>query len=208
MPDWDLMHGIPVKVILAYVHSTLGTDHYKPGDGHSAGTIAKKLAKSVKEQGEGYLRLGQVIEGMRYEDQEILLRLRRNPGTSSRPSQASKHASDFSRDDAGVVDEISVDRIIIATQASAAKDLLGMLDRALADHGDKAERRRISAMRRALDSVEYRVSHGTTQAQPRSTLGQSAPNLRARVVALNLRLHDLLRLLGRPTIRSLIIRKR
>lgn len=152
MPDWDLMHGIPVKVILEYVHTTVGTDHYKPAEGHSAGTIAKKLAKSVEEQGEGYLRLGETIERMECGEEGISLKLRKRSLNSTAEAQDEQG-------EAGV-EEITVDRIVIATQASAAKELLGMLDRALTDEPDKAERRRIATMRKALESVEYRVSLG------------------------------------------------
>jgi hypothetical protein len=55
-------------------------------------------------------------------------------------------------------EEVIVDKVVIATQASSARVLLGMLEQSLREQGDSTERKRIKKMLRGLDDVEYRVS--------------------------------------------------
>jgi len=117
----------PIGSLLDYVHSTIGTSHFTLGPGCSAGTVANVLALSVVKQGPGYLRLGEEVLDMRYESGGVRMRCRSG--------------------------DISVDQVVIATQASAAMVLLGMLQKSLSG----AELKRVSRMRAALTKVEYRV---------------------------------------------------
>jgi hypothetical protein len=59
-------------------------------------------------------------------------------------------------------EEVIVDRVVVATQASSARVLLGMLEQSLREQGESTEesteRKRIKKMLRGLDDVEYRVS--------------------------------------------------
>lgn len=120
--------GAPLPVLLEYVYSTFGTDHYSIGGGLSASSIAERLARPVREQGEGYLRLGASIQELRWVDGMVEVVL--EDGT------------------------IQVDKVIIATQASSAQVLLEMLLPSVPIE----EKRRVGTMLKGLDEVEYRVS--------------------------------------------------
>lgn len=122
----------PVGSLLDYVHSTLGTSHFTLGPGYSAGTVAGRLASEVEKQGAGYSRLGEEVLDIEY-DEEIRIRCRGG--------------------------DIQVDQIVLATQASAAAMLLGMLEKSLREKGEKEELKRVCGMRNALREVEYRVSN-------------------------------------------------
>jgi protoporphyrinogen oxidase len=136
MPE-DEVYRTPVKVLLEYVHKTVGTDHYTPAPGHSARTIAEKLAASVKEQGKGYVRLGNAVKRLKFERGEVVVQLSSQPGIGE--------------------EDIRVDRVVLATPASVAGALLGLLEDSIQEAGeDEAERLRI--IKSALRGVRYKVS--------------------------------------------------
>lgn len=123
----------PIGCLLDYVHSTFGTSHYTLGQGYTAANVAEKLVEEVKEQGEGYLRLGEQVHGMEY--------------VSGGRVKVKCRGGD-----------VEVDEVVLATQASAAVLLLGMLEGNLEDKGVIGELQRVKGMKRALGQVEYRVS--------------------------------------------------
>lgn len=130
MSTTDVLNS-PVGSLLDYVHSTMGTSHFTLATGNSAGTVAGRLAKEVERQGDGYLRLGEEVLDMEY-DGRVKIKCRSG--------------------------EILVDQVVVATQASAAAVILGMLEASLSQSDNNSERQRISGMRNALREVEYRVS--------------------------------------------------
>jgi hypothetical protein len=123
----------PVGCLLDYVHTTVGTAHYTLSPGTGAAEVADRLADEVRAQGPGYLRLGEVITGLEHRDGKVAV-----------------HCSGR--------EEVIVDKVVIATQASSGRVLLGMLEQSLREQGDSTERKRIKKMLRGLDDVEYRVS--------------------------------------------------
>ena len=127
MPESEV-YETQVGTLLEYIHKTVGTDHFTPGPGHSARTIAEKLSTPVKEQGGGYLRLGSEVKGLRREGGEVVVEL----GDG----------------------EVRVDRVVLATPASVAGKLLGMLESSV--EGNEGER--VGVMRGALKGVRYKVS--------------------------------------------------
>jgi hypothetical protein len=127
MPE-DEVYKTPVGILLEYIHKTVGTDHYSPTKGHSARTIAERLVTPVKEQGEGYLKLGAEVKGLKKVGEEVVVELADG--------------------------EIRVDRVVLATPASVAAKLLGMLEDSLEGH----ERDRVGLMKSALKGVRYKVS--------------------------------------------------
>ncbi|OCF42573.1 hypothetical protein I317_03557 [Kwoniella heveanensis CBS 569] len=142
--------NLPVRVILEYVHKTLGTSHYHLARGHSAADVARLLSDPVREQGEGYVRLLTEIMGLK-QDEEGGVRV-------------------VFRTEGGGDDEIMVDRVVLATQASVAHRLLKGFERDLRQAGLEKERRRIDRMKQALSSVRYRetivVTHRDTSVLP------------------------------------------
>jgi len=127
MPESEV-YETQVGTLLEYIHKTVGTDHFTPGPGHSARTIAEKLSSPVKGQGEGYLKVGSEVKGLRREGGEVVVEL----GDG----------------------EVRVDRVVLATPASVAGKLLEMLESSV--EGNEAER--VGIMRGALNSVRYKVS--------------------------------------------------
>jgi hypothetical protein len=123
--------------LLDYVHSTVGTSHFTLAPGISAGTVAMRLAEEVEAQGEGYLRVGEEVLDLVYSAGEGNITVKCRGG------------------------DIEVDQVVLATQASAAAVLLGMLEKTL-KAGAEAERSRVSRMRDALSEVEYRVSDSSS----------------------------------------------
>ncbi len=122
----------PVHCLLEYIHATVGTPHYVLGSGFTAAEVAARLIKPVVDQGGGYLRLGAEITGLESRDGAVVVKLG--------------------------IEEIEVDTVVIATQASAAVGLIGMLEASLAKRGEKGELRRVRGMKKALSEVKYRVS--------------------------------------------------
>lgn len=119
----------PLPALLEYVHATIGTRHYSLGDSFSAGSVADRLARPVREQGKGYLKLGAKVNSLMWKDGQV---------------------EAVFQD--GVV--VEVDKVVVATQATSAKVLLSMLKSSL----DESEQRRVAQMEKGLDEVEYRVS--------------------------------------------------
>lgn len=119
---WDTR----ADVLLDYIHAGVGTSHYSLSGGMSARDVARLLAEPVRAQGADHVRLGTGIDGITYADDGLTLSLGE--------------------------DEITVDRVVVATQASAARALLGTLEPSL----PKAEARRVKRMRSALAHVHYR----------------------------------------------------
>ncbi|WWC65427.1 uncharacterized protein I303_108045 [Kwoniella dejecticola CBS 10117] len=154
MTDADVW-SLPVRIVLEYIHLTLGTDHYHPAEGYSAADIAKKLVRPVLAQSEDHLKLSTEIIGLEYISAEEGIRL------SMKTSSA---------DAGGRNEEIMVDRVILATQASVAKRLLEGLEDSLRGVGRDKEKRKISEMRAALGKVRYRetivVTHRDTSILP------------------------------------------
>lgn len=136
MPDSDV-YGSPAKSILEYIHLTVGTDHYALAKGFSARTIAELLSAPVREQGEGYLRLGSTITSLRHEGEQVVLGLE------------------------GGEEELNVDRVVLATPASVSSAFLGMMEDCM-DNSDAGvdERTRIRRMKKVLSQVRYKVSLG------------------------------------------------
>jgi len=134
MPE-DEVYATQVGVLLEYIHKTVGTDHYSPARGHSARTIAERLVAPVKDQAQGFLRLGAEIKGLRREGEEVVVQLRGGGGDG---------------------EEVRVDRVVLATPASVAGRLLGLLGDSL--DGSDGERERMEVMRGALKGVRYKVS--------------------------------------------------
>jgi hypothetical protein len=123
----------PVGCLLEYVHTTIGTAHYTLSPGTGATEVAHRLADEVRAEGFGHLRLGEVITGLEYRDGKVAVQCSGS-------------------------EEVIVDRVVVATQASSARVLLGMLEQSLREQGESTERKRIKKMLRGLDDVEYRVS--------------------------------------------------
>jgi flavin-dependent dehydrogenase len=152
MPE-DEVFRTPTKHLLEYIHKTVGTDHYSPARGHSARTIANRLARAVEDQGEGYVLLGKTVSGLRYEGEEVVVSFK---GRNEEEGEA------------GEEQEVNVDRVILATPASVALSLLGMLEESLtprasntssgAESEEEKEMQRVKTMRSALKKVRYKVS--------------------------------------------------
>ncbi|CAK9786435.1 FAD/NAD(P)-binding domain-containing protein [Cutaneotrichosporon oleaginosum] len=160
---WDTR----ADVLLDYIHAGVGTSHYTLGGGMSARDVARLLAEPVRAQGEDHVRLGTGIKSITYSDDGLTLSL---------------------DDDA----KLEVDRVVVATQASAARALLSTLEPSL----PAAEGKRVARMRQALAHVHYRdtivVTHrdrsvlpatpdirdiNLVQPAPRESAGDDTPEL-------------------------------
>jgi hypothetical protein len=133
----DDVYSTPVKPLLEYIHSTVGTWHYTLGDGHTARDVAESLAEPVRSQDgeEDYLRLGTWIMDMEV-GKEGTVRLRMSDGAV-----------------------LEVSRVVLATQASAAGVMLGMAENAMRGvEGYEGELGRVRRMGRGVKEVDYRVS--------------------------------------------------
>jgi hypothetical protein len=127
----------PFTFFAEYIHTTIGTPHYTLANA-SAQTVAEKLAHEVSAQGKGHLRL----------NEEIASISRKNDGGEQDPEGSL--GIGFKNGD-----NITVDRLVVATQASAAGNLLKMLQGSL--RGKEAAR--VSKMRDGLRQVEYTVGN-------------------------------------------------
>ncbi|WVQ95727.1 hypothetical protein IAU59_002826 [Kwoniella sp. CBS 9459] len=131
---WEL----PVRVILEYVHKTLGTSHYHLARGYSAADVARLLSESVRVQGEGHVRLSTEIMGLEHDDDGGLkLALGRKGETAE-------------------CEDLLVDKVVLATQASVAHRLLKGFEKDLRQAGLEKERRQVDRMKQALGAVRYR----------------------------------------------------
>ncbi|WWD08504.1 hypothetical protein V865_006616 [Kwoniella europaea PYCC6329] len=148
---------LPMKVILEYIHLTLGTDHYQLSKGYTASTIAELLAKPIREQGEGYVRLSTEIMGLEY-DGDVSIKMKKS--TAQRQGQQEGEEEE----------RITVDKVVLATPASVAKILLEGLESSLNNNRQIKEGRRVGQMRAALGKVNYRetivVTHRDTAILP------------------------------------------
>ena len=131
MTSLDVLHT-PLPALLDYIHAGMGTAHYTLGSGFSAGTIAEMLVKPLRQQGEGYVRLHTTITGMNW-DSNV------NGGEVEIAFEGGE--------------TVEVDKIVIATQASAARVLLSKLSPSL----EVKEKKRVGGMLDALREVDYRV---------------------------------------------------
>lgn len=139
-PESDV-YSTPVKHILEYVHRTVGVDHYTLAPGFSARSIANNLAEAVRDQGDGYLKLGTTITDLRYVGGRVMIDIEEEEG-------------------------LEVDRVVLATPASVARVFLGMLERSMETTEGEGEMRsqsedeavRIGVMKKALSQVRYKVS--------------------------------------------------
>lgn len=136
---WDTR----ASVLLDYIHAGMGTSHYVLGNGHSARDVARLLADPVRAQGRDRVRLGTAIRTMKY-----------------RPAEESKAGEIVLSLEGG--EELAVDRVVVATQASTARALLATIEPSLLMHGAKAEARRVSRMHTALADVQYRDTIAVT----------------------------------------------
>jgi len=118
----------PLPALLDYIHAGMGTAHYTLAEGFSAGSIAEMLVKPVREQGPGYVKLGTTIRSTKWEEGVVEVKFEGG-------------------------ERVEVDRIVIATQASAAMILLGNLSPSL----EVEEKKRVGGMLDALRQVDYRV---------------------------------------------------
>ena len=128
MTSSDVLQA-PLPVLLEYVHAGMGTPHYTLGRGFSAASVADRLVQPVRDQDPGHVRLGHSINRLQYKDGRVDVGFERGEG-------------------------ITVDRLVIATQASAARSLLRLLTPSL----DAGEEKRVHGMILALGDVDYRVS--------------------------------------------------
>ena len=135
MTTEDVMRA-PLEVFLEYIHAGVGTSHYTL-QGATAADVAKRLASPVVARGN--LRLGVTVTGMSRTTPERGL-----PGDSL----------SIAVEQDGREEEIQVDQVVIATQASAARSLLKMLLPTLG--GIEADK--VTRMLDGLNQVEYRVS--------------------------------------------------
>lgn len=88
---------MPMGVLADYVYSTIGTRHYRLSTDSAAEEVARRLARPVREQGKGYVRLGQSVDGLDFGD-----------GVRIRLGGETLH----------------VDKVILATPASVAERLM------------------------------------------------------------------------------------
>ncbi|ORX41148.1 hypothetical protein BD324DRAFT_648038 [Kockovaella imperatae] len=145
----------PLDTILAYVHNTFGTSHYALAQ-HSARDVARLLVEPLRIQGgEDHIRLGAEISA---------IRMTTKASRDDRPSPTGDQAFKVSLKEG---DEIIVDRIVIATQASAAISLIDMI-KGMDSHEDQ---RRVDLFKSALYRVSYRetivVTHRDYSVLPR-----------------------------------------
>ncbi|WVF68125.1 hypothetical protein IAT40_002888 [Kwoniella sp. CBS 6097] len=143
---WDL----PVRVILEYVHKTFGTSHYHLARGHTAADVARLLSDSVSQQGVGHVRLSTEIVGLKQVDY-------------GRVGITLKEGDDSQN-------EIVVDKVVLATQASVALHLLKSFAEDLSTAGLMKEIKGIEKLKQALTAVRYRdtivVTHRDTSVLP------------------------------------------
>lgn len=123
----------PLPALLDYIHAGMGTAHYTLAEGFSAGSIAEMLVKPVRQQGPGYVKLGTTIRSMKWEEGVVEVKFEGG-------------------------ERVEVDKIVIATQASAARILLGNLSPSL----EVKEKKRVGGMLDALRQVDYRVGSSST----------------------------------------------
>lgn len=132
----------PFIFFAEYIHTTIGTPHYTLANA-SAQTVAEKLAHGVSAQGEGHLRLNEEI---------VSISRKNDGGEQEKASPEGSLEIGFKNGD-----NITVDRLVVATQASAAGNLLKLLQSSL--RGKEAAR--VSKMRDGLRQVEYTVGNLT-----------------------------------------------
>jgi len=118
----------PLPVLLEYVHAGMGTPHYTLGKGFSAASVAARLVQPVQAQGEQYVKLGHTITRLEHKDGRVEVGFEQGAG-------------------------ISVDRLVIATQPSAARSLLRLLSPTL----NAVEEKRVEGMILGLGDVDSRV---------------------------------------------------
>ncbi|WWD20562.1 hypothetical protein CI109_105038 [Kwoniella shandongensis] len=148
--------SVPVRVVLDYIHQTLGTDHYHFDKGYSAADVASRLSAPVKAQGKDYVRVGTEITGLEYAI-----------GGGVRVKLRTVSAS---TEDGGEEEGLRVDKVVLATQASVAKMLLSGLEKSLKEWGEEKEKVKVGVMRNALGKVQYRetivITHRDTSILP------------------------------------------
>ncbi|OXG96093.1 hypothetical protein C345_00480 [Cryptococcus neoformans A2-102-5] len=146
--------AMPVRLLLEYVHITLGTSHYHLGDGFSSADVARQLSAPIKDQGPDYVRLKTEVVGLEYASGGgVKIRLR------------SVGDLEMTADET-----LRVEKVVLATQASVARCLLRNLEESLKQWGEEKERRRIGKIIQGLQSVKYRetvvVNHMDTSVLP------------------------------------------
>ena len=139
----DDVLSIPLPIVLDYVHSTLGTPHYVLGGGLTSRDVARMLIAPIEEQGRGHVKLGVNIVDLRRQEHD-------GPARDTLEGRMDRGPIVVVLEDG---DEIVVDHVVIATQASAATKLVQMLRRRC-----EGEEKQLDLWLNALDQVEYRVS--------------------------------------------------
>ncbi|ODO10425.1 hypothetical protein I350_01020 [Cryptococcus amylolentus CBS 6273] len=158
--------NLPVRILLEYIHVTLGTAHYRLGKGLSSGDVTARLVGVVEEQGEGYVNVGTEVRGLEYAvGGGVRVKLRRVVANGDGDGGGN-------REGRGGVESLRVDKVVLATQASVARPLLEDLEANLKTWGEEKERRRVRRMAEALQSVRYRetivINHRDTSLLPSS----------------------------------------
>ncbi|TYJ51116.1 hypothetical protein B9479_008331, partial [Cryptococcus floricola] len=158
--------NLPVRILLEYIHVTLGTAHYRLGKGLASGDVTARLVGVVEEQGEGYVNVSTEVRGLEYAvGGGVRVKLRRVSANGD---------GDGNREGGGAegVESLRVDKVVLATQASVARPLLEDLEANLKTWGEEKERRRVRRMAEALQSVRYRetivINHRDTSLLPSS----------------------------------------
>ncbi|WWC92098.1 uncharacterized protein L201_007052 [Kwoniella dendrophila CBS 6074] len=154
--------SLPVRIILEYIYLTLGTNHYQLSKGFSAASIADLLVGPVQKQGSDHVRLSTELSSLEY------IAASQDSGDIGGSVKISMRKCDAS--DAETSEELLVDKVILATQASVAKYLLAGLEDSLGNTRQDTEKRRVSEMRAALHKIRYRktivVTHRDTSILP------------------------------------------
>lgn len=127
---------MPMGIMADYVHTTVGTTHWRLSADTGAREVARRLVKVVKDQGEGHALMGTEVRGL---------------------------YAGFGGKGVKVVyagGELQVDTVILATPAKVAEKLLGGLTKSMqANEGMAAagERKRLEVARKALRAVRQTV---------------------------------------------------
>ena len=127
---------MPMGIMADYVHTTLGTSHWRLSADTGAGEVARRLIKPVVEQGKGFVRLGTEVRAL-----EML-----KGGGGVRVLLGENG------------EEVQADTVVLATPASIAETLLGGLLKSARSRGVEGEEMdRLTMAREALKTVRHAV---------------------------------------------------
>lgn len=127
---------MPMGIMADYVHTTVGTRHWRLSADTGAEEVARRLVRPVAEQGKGYVRLGTEVRGL-----EVV---QKGGGVK------------IVLDEKG--EDVQVDMVVLATPASIAEQLLGGLLKSARSRGVEGEEMdRLIMAREALKAVRHAV---------------------------------------------------